>query len=91
MRHLGSISKRGDSYLRMLLVHGARAVLYSADASVKAGRPLDALGHFGIRVRARGGHNKAAVAVANKMARIIWATWRHGTDFQARPVVTAAA
>jgi transposase len=91
IRRLGAISKRGDSYLRMLLVHGARSVLYSADASVRAGRPLDALGHFGIRVRARSGHNKAAVAVANKLARIVWSTWRYGNDFQVRPPTMAAA
>jgi transposase len=43
MRSMGSISKRGDKYLRMILVHGARAVVYSARAAERAGRPLDAL------------------------------------------------
>jgi transposase len=85
IRRLGSISKRGDGYLRMLLVHGARAVLYSADAAVRAGRPVDALRAWGIRVRARTGHNKAAVAIANKLARIIWASWRRQRDFEFRP------
>jgi hypothetical protein len=75
----------------MLLVLGARGVLYSADASLKAGRPLDALGHFGVRVRQRSCHNKAAIAVANKLARIVWATWRSGNDFQARPPAMSVA
>jgi len=91
IRRLGSISKRGDVYLRMLLVHGARAVLYSADAAERAGRPLDALRAWGIRVRARAGHNKAAVAIANKLARVIWATWRHQCDFEFRAPQLVAA
>lgn len=91
IRRLGSISKRGDGYLRMLLVHGARAVLYSADAAVRAGRPLDALRTWGIRVRSRCGHNKAAVAVANKLARILWATWHRQRDFEFRPALAVTA
>ena len=91
VRHLGSISKRGDRYLRMLLVHGARAVLYSADCAVRAGRPLDALCAWGIRVRARAGHNKAAVGIANKLARIIWASWRRQRDYEFRPPHPMAA
>lgn len=90
IRRLGSISKRGDGYLRMLLVHGARAVLYSADAARRAGRPLDALRTWGLQVRARNGHNKAAVAIANKLARIIWASWRRQRDFEFRPPLVAA-
>jgi transposase len=89
-RRLGSISKRGDGYLRMLLIHGGRAVLYSADAAARAGRPLDALRAWGLRVRSRSGHNKAAVAVANKLARILWATWRRQRDFEFRPPTYAA-
>lgn len=69
----------------MLLVHGARAVLYSADSARRAGRPLDALREWAIRIRARGGHNKAAVAVANKLARIVWASWYRQRDFEFRP------
>lgn len=91
VRRLGSISKRGDSYLRMLLVHGARAVLYSADAAVRAGRPLDALRDWALKVRARTGHNKAAVAVANKLARVVWASWYRQHDFEFRAPVVAAA
>lgn len=85
IRRLGSISKRGDGYLRILLVHGARAVLYSGVMAARAGRPLDALRAWGLRVRDKCGHNKAAVAVANKLARILWATWRYQRDFEFRP------
>lgn len=91
IRRLGAISKRGDGYLRMLLVHGARAVLYSADAAQRAGRPLDALRAWGLRVRARTGHNKAAVAIANKLARILWASWSRQRDFERRPPRAVAA
>lgn len=85
IRRLGSISKRGDSYLRMLLVHGARAVLYSGAAAIRAGRPLDALRAWGLCVRDKCGFKKAAVALANKLARILWATWRYQRDFESRP------
>jgi transposase len=71
-RHLGSISKRGDVYLRCLLTHGARAVLVAA-----ARRPRSAAGlhHWALSVRERRGHNKATIAVANKLGRIVWAVW----------------
>lgn len=91
IRRLGSISKRGDSYLRMMLVHGGRAVLYSEAAAVRAGRPLDALRAWGMRIRDKRGYNKAAVAVANKLARILWATWRYQRDFESRPPSLVAA
>lgn len=90
VRRLGSISKRGDGYLRMLLVHGGRAVLYSAEMARRAGRPLDSLRAWALRVLARCGHNRAAVAVANKLARLVWATWYRDRDFEFRPALQAA-
>jgi transposase len=79
-RRLGAISKRGDPYLRMLLIHGARAVLLHAKKPTA--RP-DRLRAWALaRERARG-HNKAAVALANKLARIVWAVWRNDRDFVA--------
>ncbi|MGH6893049.1 MAG: IS110 family transposase [Dongiaceae bacterium] len=80
-RHLGRISKRGDVYLRTLLVHGARAVLYAAKTATRTGRPLDRLRAWALAIEQRAGHNKATVALANKLARIAWATWRHGRAF----------
>jgi transposase len=72
-RRLGAISKRGDPYLRMLLIHGARSVLLHAKK--KTAEP-DRLRSWALgRERARG-HNKGAVALANKLARIVWAVWR---------------
>lgn len=61
------ISKRGDSYLRTLLVHGARSVVY------RAGSKADRRSHWIADKQRRLGTNRACVAVANKNARIIWA------------------
>ena len=80
-RRLGRISKRGDRYLRMLLVHGARAVLRSATVARQAGRRLDGLREWITRVEARSNHNKAACALANKLARICYACLRDGAPF----------
>lgn len=74
-RHLGHISKHGDRYLRCLLTHGARAVLLSAARHHAAGQPLSRLHHWALTVRARRGHNKATIAVANKLGRLVWAVW----------------
>jgi len=83
VRRLGAISKRGDVYLRMLLIHGARAVLWAAKK-----RPTpDRLRVWALHLEKLRGHNKAAVALANKLARIIWAVWKHDVDFRE---VTAA-
>jgi transposase len=81
-RRLGAISKRGDPYLRMLIIHGARSVIcHAKKATGEQGR----LREWAIeRERARG-HNKASVALANKLARIIWAVWRSERAFAIRP------
>ena len=80
-RKLGRISKRGDPYLRMLLIHGARSVLTHAKRS-NASR--DGLRSWALGREHARGHNKAAVALANKLARTVWAVWRHDQPFQAR-------
>ncbi len=61
------ISKRGNRYLRTLLIHGARAVVYRAD------KKQDARSRWVSQVKARRGTNRASVALANKNARILWA------------------
>jgi transposase len=81
----GAISKRGDPYLRTLLVHGARAVLRTA-----AGKN-DRLSRWALAVQARRGANIATVALANKLARIAWAILRHGGAYQPEPTPMAAA
>ena len=82
-RRLGRISKRGDTYLRTLLIHGARSVLISAQRTAKAGLPRDRLRTWALQTQARCGHNKATVALANNLARIVWATWYHDRRFDA--------
>jgi transposase len=75
-RHLGRISKRGDRYLRMLLTHGARSVLRAASVAVRAGKTVDDLRQWALGVEHRSNHNKATCALANKLARICYATLR---------------
>jgi len=82
-RHRGRISKRGDRYLRMLLTHGARAVLRAASVARQAGRAIDPLRAWALAVQARSNHNKAACALANKLARICYATLRDGEPYAA--------
>ena len=64
---LGRISKRGDAYLRNLLVQGARSVLHTA-----AGRD-DRLSRWVLELQRRRGYYRTLVAIANKNARIAWA------------------
>jgi transposase len=71
------ISKRGDSYLRTLLIHGARSVLRVAER--KAGYA----GSWLAKVMDRRHPNVAAVALANKNARIIWALLSQDREYQA--------
>lgn len=85
-RRLGTITKRGDAYLRTLLIHGGRAVLRSALMRQRTGRPLDPLQAWALAVQQRQGHNKAAVALANKLARRLWAIDHHGAAFNPRHV-----
>lgn len=83
-RRLGAISKQGDPYLRSLLTHGARAVLLATQRRART-RPLTRLDHWAATVAARRGHNTATLAVANKLARIIWAVWTRDVPFVAVP------
>lgn len=90
-RHLGRISKQGDAYLRCLLTHGARSVLLTAHRTAHAAPArLTRLQQWAVALAARRGHNKAAIAVANKLARIIWAVWRTEQDFVAPLALPAA-
>jgi len=84
-RQLGRISKQGDSFLRMLLIHGARSVLLRAKRVV-APTPFQA---WARATQQRRGHNVAAVAVANKLARLVWTVWTHQRPYDAdyRPTV----
>ncbi len=79
-QQLLGISKRGDVYLRQLLIHGARAVL----RRLKPEQADSWLGQLAKRRHA----NVAAVALANKNARILWALLAHGLDYQQGHVPT---
>lgn len=79
-RRIGRISKRGNTYLRMLLIHGARSVLRAA----KLTENPDDLRTWALRIDARSGYNTAAVALANKLARIAWRVCRDGRAFELR-------
>lgn len=85
-RWRGRISKRGDVYLRTLLIHGARSVINNARRLARSRRPrLTPVHRWAVGLADRIGANKAATALANKLARIIWAVWRSDGDFVARP------
>lgn len=91
-RYLGRISKRGDGYLRCLLTHGARAVLLAAQRTARSGpQPLTRLQQWAVALAARRGHNKAAIGLANKLARIIWAVWSREADFHSPSALTPVA
>jgi transposase len=80
------ISKRGDVYLRTLLIHGARSAILAAR------RRNDSRNGWLANLLTRRHANIAAVALANKNVRIVWALLAHGRDFKPDyvPVRTAA-
>ena len=74
---LMGISKRGNTYLRTLLIHGARAALPSLSKSdTPLGRWLKTMIERGVH------RNAVVVALANKLARIAWAALRKGATFE---------
>lgn len=72
----GGISKRGSRYVRTPLIHGARAVV------PRAVRRIDPQGQWLCALRRRTGTNVAAVALANKNARVIWALLAHDEAYR---------
>jgi len=74
---LRGISKRGDTYLRTLLIHGARSVIRIAE------RKANYAGSWLAGVMGRRNKNVAAVALANKNARIVWALLAHDRKYTA--------
>jgi len=70
------MSKRGDAYLRTLLIHGARSVIYRATQKADPDSWL-------VKLTTRRNKNVAAVAMANKTARTVWALLAHGREFKA--------
>jgi transposase len=76
-QRLGGITKRGNLYLRQLLIQGAWSVVRYAD------RGDDRLSRWARQLIERRGKHKAAIAVANKLARIIWSISYHQTEYKA--------
>lgn len=91
VRRLGRISKRGDVYLRTLLIHGARSLLNSARRARSKGQALDRLRQWAVELAERVGANKAVVALANKLARRLWAAEHYRTTFDPDHVSSRAA
>jgi transposase len=77
---LGSITKRGNIYLRTLLIQGARTAVLTAH------KRDDPISKWACQLREKSGWQKAAVALANKNARIVWAMFVRGVPFDARYV-----
>lgn len=79
------ISKRGDIYLRTLLIQGARAVLnaklrFTTEAQ-KNKKDFSKFTEWMFNLSERCGHNKTTVAIANKLARVVFAVLRNGNDY----------
>lgn len=77
-RFLGSISKQGNVYLRTLFTHGARSILLAAKKHSKT----DPLSVWAMELQQRRGHNIAAIATANKLARITYAVLKRGSGYE---------
>ena len=77
---LGRITKRGDDYLRTLLIQGAKSAVMSA------GKRDDPTSRWLVQLTARVGWQKACVAMANKNARILWAVMTREQGFDAQHV-----
>lgn len=73
--NLGTITKRGDPYLRTLLIQGAKSVVNSAHLR------SDPISRWVLALKERAGWQKAVVALANKNARILWAVMTRGMAF----------
>ena len=78
--NLGGITKRGDTYLRTLLIQRAKSAVMTAH------RSSDPISQWALALRERCGWRKAVVALANKNARILWAVLTRGEAFDARHV-----
>ena len=84
-QRLFGISKRGNVYLRRMLIHGARAVL------LRVKYDTGGFGQWVHRLAQRAPRNKVVVAIANKLARIAWAVLSSGRDYRHQPLLPVAA
>ncbi len=82
---LFGISKRGNIYLRRMLIHGARAVLFRVKYDTGG------FGQWVHRLAQRAPRNKVVVAIANKLARMAWAVLSSGKQYRHQPLQPLAA
>ena len=82
---LFGISKRGNVYLRRMLIHGARAVLFRVKYDTGG------FGQWVHRLAQRAPRNKVVVAIANKLARMAWAVLSSGKQYRHQPLQPVAA
>ena len=82
---LFGISKRGNIYLRRMLIHGARAVLFRVNYD------SGGFGQWVHRLAQRAPRNKVVVAIANKLARMAWSVLSSGKQYRHQPLQPAAA
>jgi len=82
--NLLGISKRGDVYLRQLLIHGARSILRWVD------RKTDHTSQWATALKVRRHKNIATVAMANKMVRVAFALLKNAESYRATPTLAAA-
>lgn len=75
-QRLLGISKRGDTYIRGLLIHGGRSVVKTL------GKKADRRSTWAKQLKERRGYNRTAVAVANKNARILWSIIANDTEYK---------
>jgi transposase len=83
-RRIGAISKKGNSYLRALLVQSAWIILRSSNR-------VDPLHQWAQATAQRRGKRIAVVAVARKLAGLLWAMWRDGTVYDVDLTATSGA
>jgi transposase len=82
-RRLGAITKQGNGYLRALLTQAAHTVM--------RGLPDDPLRRWADSIAKRRGKRIAVIALARRLAGVLWAMWRHGTVYEAALVGAASA
>ncbi|MBX9704237.1 MAG: hypothetical protein K2X39_08800 [Silvanigrellaceae bacterium] len=75
---MSSIAKRGDIYLRTLLVNGARSAIAAAQKYKKADRKSK----WVIQLKEKKGYAKTCIAFANKNVRVIWALLKQNTEYK---------
>jgi transposase len=83
-RRIGSITKHGNRYLRSLLIESAWTILRSAPAE-------DPLREWGKALVERRGIRIAAVALARRLAGVLWAMWRKDTFYDPRILASSSA